>query len=109
MTIAAITSRGTIKAKHPVREDFAECSSGNGCGSYYDTKGSAVHAYESALAEHGLYFDPDELIDLPGNGGRVTIDIYIDGLEYTECVGCAILMWHRMDQSGRWEFTGYIT
>ncbi len=102
--IAALTQRNTIRSKHQVREDFSECSSGNTC---YETKGCAIHAFESALAKYGLYFDPDNLIDMPGDNGRVMIGIYIDGSEYTKRVGCAVLMWYRMP-SGRWEFVGYI-
>jgi hypothetical protein len=106
--IAAITGKMTIRAKHPVREDFSDCSSGNGGKNYYETKGAAVHAYESALAEYGLCFDGDDMIDMFGDNGRVTVDIWTDVPECSESVGCAILMWHRMDMSGRWEFTGYI-
>lgn len=107
MTTATITQRGKIKARCALREEFSKCSSGNGSNSYYETKGHAVRAYESALAKYGLYFDPDDLMDMPGDIGHVVIDIYTDGLEYTERVGCAMLMWYRMP-SGRWEFTGYI-
>lgn len=97
----------TIKAKNPVREDFAGCSTGNG-GPYYPTKGDAVSAYSAALAEYGLCFDCDDLIDIPGDEGRVAIEIWTDQLECAICVGSAIIAWHRMS-SGRYEFTGYIT
>lgn len=90
----------TIKAKHPVREDFSECSK------YYETKDHAIGAFESVLAKYGLCFDS---MDIPGDDGRTTIDIHDEsGDDY---VGMAVLMWHRMmlmKESGRWEFTGYI-
>lgn len=107
MTTATITQRGTIKARCPLREEFSGCSTGSG-GPYYLTKGDAVSAYSSALAEYALQFDPDNLIDMYGDDGRIGIDIYTDELECARFVGCALLMWHRMDCSGRWEFTGYL-
>jgi hypothetical protein len=108
MTIAAVTGKMTIRAKHPVREDFSECSSGNGGRNYYDTKSSAIRAYESALNEYGLCFDWEEILDMPGNDGRTMIDVWTNELEGSVCVGCAVMMWHRMENSGRYEFTGYL-
>lgn len=97
-----------IAVRDPVREDFSECSSGNGLGSYYETKDSAIHTFESVLVEYGLCFDPADIIAMMGDDGRTTIDIYTDELECARFVGMAVLMWHRMEESGRWEFTGYI-
>ena len=108
MTISAVTGKMTIRAKHPVREDFSECSSGNGGRNYYSSKGVAVSYYETILEAYGLCFNPDEWWDMTGDDGRIMVDVYTDELECAACVGCAVLMWHRMDQSGRWEFTGYL-
>ena len=96
-----------IRVKHPVREDFSECSSGNGPGSYYETKDDAIHAFESVLTEYGLCFDPTDIIAMLGDDGRTNIDIYTNELECAKCVGCALLMWHKMP-SGKWEFIGYL-
>jgi hypothetical protein len=107
MTIAAITGKMTIRAKHPVREDFSGCTTGSG-GPYYPTKGDAVSAYSAALAEYSLCFDPDDMICMMGDDGRIEVDVYTDELECAVRVGRALLMWHRMEYSGRWEFTGYL-
>lgn len=106
--MTVVTQRGTIRAKHSIREEFSLCSTGNG-GPYYQTKGMAIHAYESTLAKYGLCFNCDQLIDMPGDDGRITVEVWTDRPEYSESVGSAFLMWHRMDRTGRWEFTGYIT
>ncbi len=97
-----------IKTRDSVHEDFSDCSSGNGPNSYYETKGDAIRAFESTLAEYGLCFDPDDMICMLGDNGCFMIDIYTDELECAKCVGRAMLMWYKMDQTGRWEFTGYI-
>ena len=108
MTDAMVTKSGKIRVGHAVREAFSGCSTGNGCGSYYGTKGGAVSAYAAALREYGLCFDRANMIDMPGDDGRINIDIYTDELECARFVGCAMLMWHRMEVSRRWEFTGYL-
>ena len=108
MTTAMITRSGTIRAKHPVREAFAGCSTGS---VYYDTKGSGVRAYGSVLDDYGLCFDPDDCYSMPNDDGRITIDIYTYDAscdEAIDCVGYAILSWHRMENSGGYEFTGYL-
>ncbi len=97
----------TVKARHPVREELSGCSTGSG-GPYYPTKGDAISAYKSALAEWGLCFNPDDLMDMPGDFGCVTIDVCNDELECSARVGSALLAWYRMP-SGRYEFTGYLT
>lgn len=93
-----------IKSRHQVRDDFADCSSGNKPNQYYESKGHGVSAFDNALRGHGYHFDENELIDFSGNEGRRTINICSDGGEY---VGLAVLSWYRMP-SGRYEFVGYI-
>jgi hypothetical protein len=92
-----------------LRNDFAGCSTGSSPNSYYKTKGHAVSSFESVLTDHGLQFDPVNMIDMPGDDGRTTIDVYTDELECAGHVGCAVLTWHKMEVSGRWEFIGYLT
>ena len=103
MMTKMITKSGTIRASHAVREAFA------GCSTYYNTKGDAVGVYSDTLAEYGLYFDPADMICMLGDTGRIHIDIYTGEFECARLVGSATLMWYKMDQSGRWEFTGYLT
>ena len=78
-------------------------------GSVLHHEGGAIHAYETALAEYGLCFDYDNMIDMFGDDGRITVSIWTIELECSDCVGHALIMWHRMENSGRYEFTGYIT
>lgn len=98
----------TIKADHPVRKDFAACSTGYPCGAdrtgYYETKGDAVRAFEAALNGHSLCFDDSELDDFPGDAGRKTVRVCD---ECGRCVGHAVFSWYRMG-SGRYEFVGYL-
>lgn len=118
MMNAMITSRGTIRSGHDVREDFSAKSTGSWDGTvrtgYYESKGGAVRAYESVLKSYALDFDPAELWDMSNDSGHITIDVCIvddsfgDDAVYKDCVGCAVIMWHRMP-SGRYEFTGYLT
>jgi hypothetical protein len=109
MTTAMITQRGTIRSSHSVREDFSGQSTGNigmsGRTGYYETKGHAVNAFDGVLQGYDLCLDRDDLSDFHGDEGRKTIDVYD---ECGNCVGRAILMWYRMDQSGRYEFIGYL-
>jgi len=113
MTTAMITTKNTIRSGHAIRNDFSECSSGNGPWTYYDSKGAAIRAFEAVLDGYGLCFDPDDFFDMPNDDGRVTIDIYTavatwgESDEKGDRVGIAILMWHRME-SGNYEFVGYI-
>jgi hypothetical protein len=108
MTNALITKSGSIRVGHAVREDFSGCSSGNGRVNYYGTKGCAVSAYSAVLRAYGLCFDTADMICMLGDDGRINIDIYTDDSECARFVGCAMLMWHKMEVSGRWEFTGYL-
>ncbi len=94
----------TIKAKHPVRDIFADCSSGNGGRNYYKTKGDAIGTFDGALRGHGFHFDENELFDFGGDNGRRRLNVVSNGGEY---VGIAELSWYRMP-SGRYEFTGYL-
>lgn len=91
----------TIKARASVREAFAGRSSGNARGAYYDTKGSAMWAFDAELRNYALQFD---CYDIPGDDGCASIPIVDDN---AECVGYAQMSWYRMP-SGRYEFVGYI-
>ena len=95
----------TIKAREPVREAFADRSTGNGRGAYYFTKGHAINAYDEALNEHGYRFDYTDTQDLHGNEGRRLVRVVRVATD--EQVGSALLTWYRMP-SGRYEFVGYI-
>jgi len=90
------------------REAFAGCSTGS---SYYETKGSAICAFDAELARWGLQLDPYDLADFAGDTGRKMLDVCTIGDghgEHIDCVGHAVLSWFRME-SGRYEFTGYLT
>jgi hypothetical protein len=94
-----------------LRNDFAGCSTGNSPNSYYETKGAALRAFESVLDDHGLCYDPDDFLSMPNDDGRIEIAIFTYDAECDEtiaCVGRAILVWHRMENSGRYEFIGYL-
>src|SRR3972149_981212 len=92
------------------REAFAGCSTGSYHGlirsDYYETKGSAICAFNSELARWGLQLDPNDLADFAGDTGRKMLDVCAVGDGCS--VGCAILSWYRMP-SGRYEFAGYLT
>jgi hypothetical protein len=111
MTTATITSKKTIRARCQLREDFAGMSTGNNGSGYYESKGEAVRAYEKALNDYDLCFNPDDFMQMPGDEGRISVDIWtMNGADddyFHDCVGSALLMWYRMP-SGRYEFTGYI-
>ena len=100
----------TIKAKDPVREAFAGCSSSN---SYYETKGHALSAFERALNDHGYCTDADAWFSWSGDEGREILDVWesendwADRKGSSEPVGRACISWYRMP-SGRYEFTGYL-
>ena len=94
----------TIKANHPVRGEFAECSTGSARGYYYHTKGGAINAFDGALAAYELCLDRDDLMFFDGDEGRKTIDVHN---EFKRTVGRAVLSWYRMP-SGRYEFVGYL-
>ena len=104
MAIATKSPVETITAKNPVRNAFAGCSSGNGYNTYYDSKGSAVSAFDAVLAVYGYHLDCNDLCAFYGNEGRRVIDVYND---CEKVVGCAVLTWFRME-SGRYEFVGYL-
>ena len=108
MTNAMITRNDRIRASHPVRNDFSDCSSGNGHGSYYDTKGHAVRAFEAVLNDYDLCFDPADCMDMPGDDGYMLVEVWTNDPLCTVYVGVARLAWHRMDCTGRWEFVGYL-
>ena len=96
-----------ITARHPVRERFAERSSGSARGAYYETKGHAVCAFDSALKDHGFRFDYADTNCWYGDEGRRECAILPDLDETDEVVGRALLTWYRMP-SGRYEVIGYI-
>jgi hypothetical protein len=111
MMTATIMSRGTIRVNCQLHEDFSGMSTGNNGSGYYETKGDAVRAFEKALNDHNLCFNPDDLMQMPGDEGRIDVDIWTlagpDDNYFHDCVGHALIMWYRMP-SGRYEFTGYI-
>lgn len=94
----------TIKAKDPVCEAFAGCSSGCDGINYYWTKGAAVNAFNGALQTYDLCLDRDDLSDFHNNEGRKIVAVHD---EFEEVIGRAIISWYRMP-SGRYEFTGYL-
>ena len=110
MTTATITRSGTIRARCALREDFSGCSTGNmgmaGRTGYYETKGCAVNAFDGVLQGYDLCLDRNDLSDFLGAEGRKMIAVHN---EYGNTVGYAVLMWYRMDHSGRYEFIGYLT
>ncbi len=109
MMTSPITKRGTIKARHPVREGFAGQSTGNmgfsGHTGYYSTKGHAVNAFDFALQFYDLCLDRDDLADFYGDAGRKMIAVHD---ECHKVVGYAVLTWYRMP-SGNYEFLAYLT
>jgi hypothetical protein len=103
-TMSLLTQHDTIRAGHPIREEFSEWSTGNGRGVYYETKGHAVNAFDGALQGYDLCLDCNDLADFYGDEGRKTIAVHD---EYHRLVGWAILSWYRMP-SGNYEFIGYL-
>lgn len=101
-----------IKRDSKLRERFSSCSTGNenathtGHTGYYSSKGLAINAFDNALQEYNLCFDRDEMVDCNGDSGRRTFTI-VDG--DNERAGFAVISWYRMEPSGNYEFTGYIT
>lgn len=90
------------------REAFAGCSTGSYRGltrsDYYETKSSAVCAFDDELARWGLRLD---FVDFAGDTGRQMIEVWTEGDAHGDCVGFAVISWYRM-KSGRYEFTGYL-
>jgi hypothetical protein len=72
---------------------------------YYETKGHAVNAFDMALAAYDLCFAAEDCDDFAGDDGWKTLAVCNGG---NIRVGYARLSWHRME-SGRYEFTGYIS
>ena len=89
-----------IPARHPVRNAFAGKSSGP---TYYATKGHAVEAFDNALQAFDLHFDPNDCDGLADSDGWKTLRVCN---EFDHGIGYARLSWHRMELSGRYEFTG---
>lgn len=114
MPMSMLTTKKVIRARHSVREDFAGVSTGSGSTGYYESKGHALRTFEGVLEYYGLCFDPTDFFDMPGDDGRIGPGICVNegDLErtdsYNKHVGRASISWHRME-SGRYEFTGYIT
>ena len=103
-TISLLTQHDTIRAKHPVREEFAGYTTGCDGRGYYETKGHAVNAFDGALQGYDLCLDRDDLADFYGDEGRKIIAVHD---EFHRLVGWAIISWYRMP-SGNYEFTGYL-
>jgi hypothetical protein len=74
---------------------------------YYETKGSAICAFDAELARWGLQLDPYDLTDFTGDTGRRKIEVWTVDDAHGDCVGYAVISWYRME-SGRYEFTGYL-
>lgn len=96
-----------IKAKHPVREQFASCSVDGKVVDYYDTKGHAFNAFEKVLVSNGYDFDLNNCCDMPGDEGRAIFDVFDCHDDVEEFAGTAVLYWYRMP-SGRYEVIGYL-
>jgi hypothetical protein len=94
----------TIRRGDPVREAFSGCSSGNGPGTYYETKGHALRAFDAALNDFGYHLDHADNAAWSGDEGRHEVDVYTG---QGEAAGFAVIYYHRM-VTGRWEFVGYI-
>jgi hypothetical protein len=103
-TLAPLTSDIRITAKHPVRNEFAGCSTGSGGTGYYPTKGHAVNRFDAVLQGYDLYLDRDDLADFHGSDGMKTIEV-LD--EFKHCAGHAVLSWYRVE-NGSYEFVGYL-
>ena len=102
--LSAVVSDLRIVRGHPVREAFADRSTGSDGGCYYSTKGHAVNSFDGELQGHDLCLDRDGLMDFPGDEGQKFIEVHD---EYGECAGYAIISWYRME-SGHYEFVGYL-
>jgi len=96
----------SIPARHPVRAEFSAQSTGSENGCYYNTKGHAIDAFCDALKGANLCLDPYNLADFHGDEGRKVVDVHN---ELGHVVGYAVLTWHRMGVTGRYEFLGYLT
>ena len=94
----------TIKAKDPVRNDFASWSTGSDQGCYYSTKGHAVNAFDGALQGYDYHLDREDISDFHGNEGRKVVAVHD---EFKHEVGRAVISWYRMP-SGRYEFVAYL-
>lgn len=105
-----LTIRGNARVHKDVRDALLR--------NYWDTKGEAIGAIDTALRKHNMFLDT---FDCPGDEGRTTVRILaLSGYRYT-CSSCPdnvenpafdnVLSfgWYLMDQSGRWEITGYIS
>jgi hypothetical protein len=103
-TISPITSSGLISAKHPIRGEFSEWSTGNDRGDYYRNKGLAINAFDGVLQGYDLCLDRNDLDDFHGDDGEKYIQVHD---EFDRCVGYAVLSWYRMP-SGNYEFIGYL-
>lgn len=93
-----------IPARHQIRADFSDWSTGNDRGCYYSSKGSAINAFDAALQGYDLHLDLDDLIDFHDDDGRKNVGVHN---EYGHIVGLAVFSWHRME-SGRYEWIGYL-
>ena len=94
-----------IKARDPVRGEFSDKSTGAVGGRYYAYKGEAICAFDEVLRRFGYCLDEDNLADFHYDAGRKVIDVHNKS---GDIVGCAVLSWYRVD-SGRYEFTGYLS
>ena len=104
----------TITNNHRVRRDVNNVF----MRTYFDTKGEAISQLDLALRQHNMTLD---VFDCPGDEGRTYVRILaLKGFKHL-CDSCLkdadnpafdntlTFAWHRMDHSGRYEITGYIS
>lgn len=88
-----------IKARHRSRNEIATLSR-----NYYPHKGDAIAAADEVLKQHGW---TTGCCDMPGDSGRVLVPV-ID-LETEHEQGFLCFSYYRMEMSGHYEITMYLT
>jgi hypothetical protein len=96
-----LTKRGVISSKHPIREQFAACSTGSN-HRYYHTLQEGLEVFDKVLRESGLSLR--SIPDCHNDTARALLVIE----QGDEEVGNAFFTWYRMP-SGNFEVIGYIT
>ena len=92
-----------MKISSKLRNAFA----GKSSGTYYQTKGDAVAAFNEVLEAEGVLLDPRVTTQMYGDEGRVT-PLLVDARTEEAVEGrLAVLSWYRMP-SGRYEVVGYL-
>ena len=87
---------------------------------YWESIGEAMAAVDEAFAKHDMFLDYDG-VRFDGSEGRATILIRADKGYRAICDACTedhaypgfdnvfAVSWYRMEKSGRFEVTGYIS